>query len=121
MSINDTRPRKGQIVRLRVTSKDLQPRGWTANSYALVAIDARCDGSKWYRVRGSKQYTNVYGRVSGRWRWNVNQQCQVRAVTVRDDNAAKSYSRVKTWRTSKSLGREAPARAGTTSGFIDLH
>jgi hypothetical protein len=118
VKINDTRPRRGQVIRLAVASKDLQPRGWTANSYALVAINAKCDGQPWHRVRGSKQYTDQHGRVAGRWRWNVKRQCRVRAVTFRDDNAAKSYSRIKIWRTQRAAAGHRPtAETGASASL----
>ncbi|MCR6033363.1 hypothetical protein GGQ22_18260 [Nocardioides sp. zg-579] len=91
-----TRPRKGQVVRFTVVSKDERPRGYFAHAYADVVLQTFKAG-RWVNVKGTKTYTGSTGRAVIKTRF-AGSKVRMRARTLADDDTTGSQSAAVTLR-----------------------
>ena len=91
LKVSDATPDINSPVRFRMSSTQETPNGWANNAYEYVALEANC-GTGWGRLRGSKSFTDAYGRASVRYRWDTRKTCRVRTVTLPTVNSAASRS-----------------------------
>ena len=94
-TVSDTTPRRGQVVRVRITSKIERPAKYAPNRYEYVALEGRRNG-KWTRIKGTKTFAGSEGVASLRVRKASSGRISVRAVTLRTSVFASSSSPAKT-------------------------
>lgn len=86
---NVIRPRKGQVVRFTITSRDERPEGYFGTPYAAVRLQAYRDG-RWRSIK--KTSTSDTGRATIEARY-AGKKVKVRAVTDGDSSRTGSTSR----------------------------
>ena len=92
LKVTPKHPRKSQIVRLQISSKDERPAGYFPNDYAGVFLEQKKPGKGWLRVRHSKTTTKSNGKVTLQYRYRGG-RIVVRAATAPIGYHEASYSR----------------------------
>lgn len=91
LAASTTNPRYGELVKLKVISRDERPAGYFANDYADVRIQRYKSGG-WVTVTGGRLTTSDFGRASMRYRFAFKSRQKFRAVTVRTTSYDRSFS-----------------------------
>jgi hypothetical protein len=89
-------PRYGQVITLRVTSRDERPTGYFANKYGVVRVQHYVAG-QWLTLRGGQPTTNSYGTAAMRYRFAPRHATprhaeRYRAVTLSTEDYTRSTS-----------------------------
>jgi hypothetical protein len=91
-TVSPKKPRPGQVIRVRISSKIERPAGYAPNRYEYVVLESRKGGGAWKRVRGTRTYTSGSGVGVVRTRNTGRRPVQVRAVTIVTSDYAGSVS-----------------------------
>ena len=91
LSVKPARPRKGQVVHFRITTKDERRNGYYATSWAPVYLQEKKHG-RWVRVHDSRTSAGETGRAVLRYRWTGG-KATVRAVTPNSSSFSPSTSK----------------------------
>jgi hypothetical protein len=91
IAASTTNPRYGQVVTLRVTSRDERPAGYFANRYGVVRIQ-RLVAGRWVTLRGGQLTTGSYGTASKRYRFVSRHRERFQAVTLTNPYYTRSAS-----------------------------
>jgi hypothetical protein len=91
LAASTANPRYGQVLTLRVTSRDERPTGYFANRYELVRVQHYVAG-QWLTLRGGQLTTNYYGTTAMRYRFASRHAERLRAVTLTTEDYTRSTS-----------------------------